>query len=1203
MAFTITFDYRFDSTGFFDSPARRAALELAAAQWEGIIRDDFEEVPVGTRFEIRNPTSYATETVTLTNAVDDVIVFVGATALPGSTLALAGPDGTDAAGDVYAARVSSDFRGTGTVTDFEPWAGSITFDTTANWSFSLGNPAAGQSDFLSVAVHEIGHILGVGTSGAFDRWVSNTSFTGPNAKSVNNGQAIPITPDGGHVQNGFAGDSVSLDPSLIDGTRVLLSQYDKAILADIGYDIAGFSKQGIKPAIATLAGERIFGRDVADTIDGLGGNDSLQGGDGNDLLLGNMGNDVLFGQTGNDTLMGGAGDDYLGGGTGNDELRGGGGNDTFYGQGGTDTFVIGKGDGKNTISDFDVGSEIIRLIDSGFNSRAEVVSAITKIAGNVSRLTLEDGTNVDVFHDFQSGTPLREDNFELIDAVASGDKSIINGNAGPNRLQGGKNNEQISGNDGDDTLSGGGGDDTLSGGSGADVFDINPGDQKVTITDFDLSQDILDLLDFEQSQVENALENAQADGGVVLTFSDGTTVKIGGTNVTTQNFPTATVRANGNNNEPVGPMIILGEALVGNTLTARKGGVSDPDGINWGSESFQWLRDGSPIYGATGGTYDVTTTDIGTQISVQYIYMDNGGTRETVTSKPEPAVPSGVAPPSGGGSTGGTQNPGTNNPDNDSPNGPLNILGEALVGNTLTARPNSITDPDGINYGSATFQWLRDGEPISGATAQTYDVGLADRGTQISVQYSYLDGNGTRETVTSKPEPTVPGGTTTPPPTTGGGDGGTPTEPTGPTEPEVPEPPAGHVNSVPIGKLVILGFPVEGADLLARTDAVFDRDGYDEAGSSFQWLRDGEPISGATGKLYTITADDRGAALSVQLTFTDGAGTVETVLSAEEPAVPFPDGEGPLVEDDSETSDDSVTDGVLEGTSDADTLVATAGVEQINGLDGEDTAVFAGDQSNYVLRLSPDGVTVTDRSDGGLGTIGLDGVELIDFGTEIGAFDGPVDLQRFGGHTDLGEEAFENFIEMYIAYFNRAPDAVGLSFWGTAYANGTSLEEIAEQFALQDETAATYPDDTSNIKFTAQVYENVLGRSPDIEGLRFWTGALDSGEVTRGEFILQVLRGVDAEAPEGASQAFLDRQAADQLYLEQKTDLGAFFAVHKGMSNVEDAAQVLALFDGSADSLATAVEAIETLHTAAMDPVNGDFLMPLVGVLDDPFTI
>jgi hypothetical protein len=642
------------------------------------------------------------------------------------------------------------------------------------------------------------------------------------------------------------------------------------------------------------------------------------------------------------------------------------------------------------------------------------------------------------------------------------------------------------------------------------------------------------------------------------------------------------------NSTPVGPLVILGDALIGETLTARPNGIKDDDGINYSTQAFQWLRDGEPIFGATSQTYVVSSTDGGSQISVRYTYLDNGGTQEVVTSKPEPTVPDTgpsipitvIAP---------VLDPGIFNPNNVDPVGPLTILGDALVGETLTARPNGIADEDGINFDTVSFQWLRDGEPISGATAQTYLVGTADRGAEISVEWTYLDFGGTRETILSKPEPTVPGGTIQPIE-----DDPVVEVPVVDVPIETPVQLPDFMNSVPIGKLVIMGFPVEGAELWARTDAVFDRDGFDAANARFQWLRDGEPIPGATDDTYQITEDDRGGSLSVEMTFVDGAGTLETVVSEPEPAVPDPDARETDSETDGETDSETEqpesTD-VLEGTPEDDAaLTATAGIGRIDGLEGVDTAVFAGDQTDYTVRFSTDGVTVTDRTEGGLGTIALDNVELIDFGTDLSVFGDAMDLRQFGSHTSLDQDAFESFVEMYIAYFNRAPDAVGLAFWGSAHANGMSLEAIAAEFATQPETLATYPEGTNNLKFVSDVYGNVLGRSPDIDGLRFWAGQLDDDNVSRGEFILAMLNGVQ----DGSD---------DRAYLDQKTDLGALFAVHRGMSNTDDASLVMSLFDGNAESLTDAVDAVEALYSAAMSAENGDFLMPLVGVLDDPFGV
>ncbi len=82
MSFDIAFDYRFDTTGFFNDPVRRAALEEAARVWEAILKDEFDDVPAGVSFNIINPSDGESwETVTLTDPIDDLVVFVGARSL------------------------------------------------------------------------------------------------------------------------------------------------------------------------------------------------------------------------------------------------------------------------------------------------------------------------------------------------------------------------------------------------------------------------------------------------------------------------------------------------------------------------------------------------------------------------------------------------------------------------------------------------------------------------------------------------------------------------------------------------------------------------------------------------------------------------------------------------------------------------------------------------------------------------------------------------------------------------------------------------------------------------------------------------------------------------------------------------------------------------------------------------------------------
>ena len=92
---------------------------------------------------------------------------------------------------------------------------------------------------------------------------------------------------------------------------------------------------------------------------GIGHDDIIHGGAGNDRIGGKGGNDQLFGDEGDDQIWGDDGDDLLRGGLGNDTLTG---DDSSGGQG-SDTFVLAIGEGTDTITDFEVGTDLIGLAD------------------------------------------------------------------------------------------------------------------------------------------------------------------------------------------------------------------------------------------------------------------------------------------------------------------------------------------------------------------------------------------------------------------------------------------------------------------------------------------------------------------------------------------------------------------------------------------------------------------------------------------------------------------------------------------------------------------------------------------------------------------------------------------------------------------------------------------------------------------------
>jgi alpha-tubulin suppressor-like RCC1 family protein len=145
---------------------------------------------------------------------------------------------------------------------------------------------------------------------------------------------------------------------------------------------------------------------------------------------------------------------------------------------------------------------------------------------------------------------------------------------------------------------------------------------------------------------------------------------------------------------------ISGKGEVGQTLTASTG--------SWDAGTtfaFQWLRSGTAIPGATSSQYRIQSLDIGSEISVRltskkFVWIveqesntiDIGQNEFVTRSQPT-------------------------------------ISGEATVGSSLTALP-------GIWDSGATFsfQWLRDGLGISGATSSKYTLQEIDDAKLVSVR-------------------------------------------------------------------------------------------------------------------------------------------------------------------------------------------------------------------------------------------------------------------------------------------------------------------------------------------------------------------------------------------------------------------------------------------------------------------------------------
>lgn len=249
-ALSVQLDYSFDANNFFDTADKRAAIQAAANAAVSAFGDDLEAIlPTGGntwRAVIDDPASGGTqEVVNLTVPANTVVLYVGGRDM--SALGIGGPGGFSSTGspswnERVATRGENNARGS-EATDFGPWGGSIAFDSSPSggWYFGLdGSAIGGRSDFFSVALHEMIHLLGFGTSDAWQSRVSGALFTGPASAGEYDGAGnVPLSSDRAHWAAGATDDGAeaAMDPDLTTGNRKTLTALDLAGMDDIGWEL------------------------------------------------------------------------------------------------------------------------------------------------------------------------------------------------------------------------------------------------------------------------------------------------------------------------------------------------------------------------------------------------------------------------------------------------------------------------------------------------------------------------------------------------------------------------------------------------------------------------------------------------------------------------------------------------------------------------------------------------------------------------------------------------------------------------------------------------------------------------------------------------------------------------------------------------------------------------------------------------------
>jgi hypothetical protein len=135
----------------------------------------------------------------------------------------------------------------------------------------------------------------------------------------------------------------------------------------------------------------------------------------------------------------------------------------------------------------------------------------------------------------------------------------------------------------------------------------------------------------------------------------------------------------------------------------------------------QWLRNGSPITGATGAGYTLIAADVGATIAMLVTATDAHGVEAGAEALPVgpilPAAPVNTGPPV--------------------------ISGVTQVFNILTVDPGSWNGSPAF-----TYVWLRGATPIAGATALTYELVSADLDAMISVTVTATNAGGSATATT-----------------------------------------------------------------------------------------------------------------------------------------------------------------------------------------------------------------------------------------------------------------------------------------------------------------------------------------------------------------------------------------------------------------------------------------------------------------------